>query len=106
LATKGLAQEVETFQCTVHAGNTIEITQSRIEFQDYCQHIFTDMSNGSVGIVQKIDFEIRPDLGFTAFKTSRKEVLDNPSVCLSVRLSVAFVANSHGRKGQPIELKL
>jgi len=44
--------------------------------------------NGSIGIVQKIDFEIRPDLGCT--KTSRKVVLDNPSVCvcLSVLLSL------------------
>jgi len=28
-----------------------------------------------------------------------------PSVGLSVRLAVAFVANSHGRKGELIELK-
>ena len=40
--------------------------------------------NGSIGVVQKIDFEIRPDLGCTTPKTSRKVVLDNPSVCLSV----------------------
>jgi len=40
--------------------------------------------NGSIGIVQKIDFEIRPDLGCTTPKTSRKVALDNPSVCLSV----------------------
>ena len=39
------------------------------------------------------------------FKTSRKVALDNPSVCLFdgqtvfVRPAVAFVANSHGRKG-------
>jgi len=45
----------------------------------YCFHV-----NGSIGIVQKIDFEIRPDLGCTALKTSRKVILDNPSVCLSV----------------------
>jgi len=38
--------------------------------------------------VQKIEFEIRPDLGCTTFKTSRKVVLDNPSVCVSVYLSV------------------
>ena len=43
--------------------------------------------NGSIGIVQKIDFEIRPDLGCTTPKTSRKVVLDDPSVCLSVCLS-------------------
>jgi len=59
----------------------------------------TSMSHGSVGIVQKIDLEIRPDLGCTTFKTSRKVVLDSPSVCLSVHLAVAFVANSHGRTG-------
>jgi len=44
--------------------------------------------NGIIGIVQKNDFEIRPDLGCTTLKTSRKVVLDNPSVCLSVRPSV------------------
>jgi len=44
--------------------------------------------NGSIGIVQKIEFEIRPDLGCTTPETSRKVVLDNPSVCLSVCLSV------------------
>ena len=44
--------------------------------------------NESIGIVQKIDFEIRPDLGCTTPKTSRKVVLDNPSVCLSVCLAV------------------
>ena len=27
-------------------------------------------------------------------------------VCVSVRLAVAFLASSHGRKGKPIELKL
>ena len=59
--------------------------------------------NGSIGI----DFEIRSDLGCTTLKTSRnKVVLDNPSVCLSVCLTVAFPASSHGRKGKPIELKL
>ena len=42
--------------------------------------------NGSIGILQKIDFEIRPDLGCTTPKTARKVVLDNPSVCLSVCL--------------------
>ena len=49
--------------------------------------------NRSIGIVQKIDFEIRPDLGCTTLKTSRKVVLDNPSVCLSVCLAVAFPAS-------------
>jgi len=44
--------------------------------------------NGSIGIVQKIGFEIRPDLGCTTLKTSRKVVLENPSVCLSVCVSV------------------
>ena len=39
--------------------------------------------NGNISIVQKIDFDIRPDLGCTTLKTSRKVVLDNPSVCLS-----------------------
>jgi len=48
---------------------------------------FTFMSHKSVGIVKK-KFEIRPDLGCSTFKTSRKLILDNPSVCLSVCLSV------------------
>jgi len=71
--------------------------------------------NGSIGIVQKIDFEIRPDLGCTTLNTPRKVVLDNQGVCVcvcvcvclsvcpsvrpSVRLAVAFPASSHGRKG-------
>jgi len=51
--------------------------------------------NGSIGIVQKIDFEIRPDLGCT--KTSRKVVLDNPSVCLCVCVSVCLSVCLSGR---------
>jgi len=39
---------------------------------------------GRIGIVHKIEFEIRPDFGCTDLKTSRKVVLDNPSVCLAV----------------------
>jgi len=50
------------------------------------------------GIVQNIEFEIRLDLGCTIFKTSRKVILDNPSVCVSVCLAVAFVTYSHERK--------
>jgi len=72
---------------------------------DYYLHV-----NGSTDIVQKIEFEIRPDLGCTVLKKSRKVVLDKPSVCLSVYLSaclaVSFSASSHGLKGRPIELKL
>ena len=70
-------------------------------FQPFYFHV-----NGSIGIVQKIEFKIRPDLRCTTFKTSRKVVLDNPSECLSVCRAVSFSANSHGRKGKPIELKL
>ena len=44
--------------------------------------------NGSIGIVQKIEFEIRPDLGCTTFKTSRKVAFDYPSVGLCICLSV------------------
>jgi len=55
--------------------------------------------NRSIGIVQEIDFEIRPDLGCTTLKMSRKVVLDKPSVCLSVCPAAAFPASSHGRKG-------
>ena len=54
----------------------------------YCLYYFH--VNGSIGIVQKIDFEIRPDLWCTTPKTSRKVVLDNPSVCLSVCLAVCL----------------
>jgi len=39
--------------------------------------------NGSIGIAQKIEFEIRPDLGCATLKASIKVVLDNPSVCVS-----------------------
>ena len=49
-------------------------------------------------ILQKLEFEIKPDLGCTACKTSRKVVLDNPSLCVCVCrhvcLAVAFAANS------------
>jgi len=48
--------------------------------------------NGSIGIVQKIEFEMRPDLGCITFKTSIKEVLDNPSVCLSVCVPICLCA--------------
>ena len=44
--------------------------------------------NRSIGIVQKIDFEIRPDLGYKTLKTSIKVVLNNPSVRPSVLLSL------------------
>jgi len=64
------------------------------------------MSHEIIGIVQKLEFEIRLDLGCTTMETSRKVVLDNPAVCLSVCLAVAFSANTHGSKGYPIELKL
>ena len=77
------------------------------------------LSHGSIGIVQKIEFEIRTGLGCTTIETSRKVVLDSPSVCVrvclcvsaresdcpSVGLAVAFSANSHGCKGKPIEIK-
>jgi len=48
---------------------------------------FNSHVNGSNGIVQKNDFDIRSDLGCTTLETSRKVVLDNPSVCQSVCLS-------------------
>ena len=41
------------------------------------------MSHGKVGIMQKLEFEMRPDVGCTTFKTSRIVVLDNPSVSVS-----------------------
>jgi len=57
-------------------------------FSTLIDFLFYFYVNGSIGIVQKIDFEIRPDLGCTTLKTSRKVVLDNPPVCLSVLLSL------------------
>jgi len=55
--------------------------------------------NGIV-IVQKIDFEIRPDLGCTTLKTSGKGFWTiRLCVCPSVCLTVAFPANSHASKG-------
>jgi len=50
--------------------------------------------NRSIGIVQKIEFEIRPDLGCTYVKPSkyREKFLDNPSVCLSICLSICLAA--------------
>jgi len=44
------------------------------------------MSHVSVGIVRKIEFEIRPDLRCKTIDMSRKVVLDNLCVCLSVLL--------------------
>jgi len=41
--------------------------------------------HGSIGIEQKIGFEIR-DLGFTTIETSRERVLVNPSAYLSILL--------------------
>jgi len=63
------------------------------------QAFFTSMSMEVLASCKKS--EIRPDLGCTTFKTSRNVVLDNPTVCvcLSVYLAVAFLANSHERKG-------
>ena len=59
-----------------------------------CEHdvcvVYYFHINGSIGIVKKIEFEIRPDLRCTTFKTSRKVVLDNPSVCVSVSRSLTF----------------
>jgi len=49
------------------------------------ERFYTYMSHGSVGIVQKIDFEIRPDLGCTTIKTSRKVVL---TIGVSVLMSL------------------
>jgi len=67
------------------------------------------MSHGNIGIVQKIEFEIRPEWGCTTIETPKKSGYGHSVcvyVCVSVRLAVAFLANSQGRKGQPIELKL
>jgi len=58
------------------------------------------MSHGSIGIVQKIELEIRPDMGWTTIETSEKVVLDKPSVFLSVCLAVTVPvpAFSHGHE--------
>ena len=42
-----------------------DIVEKKFLPQDFYFHV-----NGSIGIVQKIEFEIRPDLGCTTFKTS------------------------------------
>jgi len=58
------------------------------------------MSHENIGVVQKIEFEIiRTALGCTTIETSRKVVLDNPSVGLSACLYEAFSVKSHWRKG-------
>jgi len=44
----------------------------------------TSMSMEVLASCKKNDFEIRPDLGCTTIETSRKVVLDDMSVCLSV----------------------
>ena len=72
------------FELTVSRMGSLKLIKLRLYRTGQPQSgSFNSMSNGSVGIVQKIDFEIRPDLGCTALKTSRKAVLDNLSVCLS-----------------------
>ena len=45
--------------------------------------------NGRIGIVQNSEYEIRRDLGCTTLETSRKVVLDNPSVRVCVCLSLS-----------------
>ena len=59
--------------------------------------------NGSIGIRAKNRLRDMTGFGMYTLKTSRKVVLDNPSVCLSVgpsvRLAVAFPASCHGCKG-------
>ena len=65
------------------------------------------MLHERVVIVQNIKFEMRLDFGCSTFETSRKVVLDNPSVsvclCVSVCLPVGFAGayptNSHGCEG-------
>ena len=53
-------------------------------------YLFYFHVNGSIGIVQKIDFELRPDSGCTTLKTSNKVVLNIPSLCMSVCVSVCL----------------
>ena len=51
---------------------------------------------------KKNEFEIRPDFGYAVRPSKRQEKWFWSicvSVCRSVRLAVAFVANPHGRKG-------
>jgi len=72
-------------------GGSIALVSFSARVRDKCENQYYFHVNGSIGIVQKIDFEIRPDLGCTTPKTSRKVVLDNPSVCLSVCPSVSVL---------------
>jgi len=64
--------------------------------------------NGSIGIVQKIEFEIRPDLGCRYnLQNVEKSGFGQPvCVCVSGCLAVDFAANFHERKGEPIDSKL
>jgi len=60
------------------------------------------MSHASVGIVGKIEFAIRLDLGMYNHQNGEKSGFGQSvamSACLSVCLDVAFLANSHGRTG-------
>jgi len=50
-----------------------------------------------VGIVRKIEFEIRPDLGCTTIKTSRNVTLDNECKMVLI-MRFLFVIFVHVRK--------
>jgi len=60
---------------------------------------FYSMPHESVGIVQNVDCETRPDLGCTYKLQNVEKSGFEQSVRVSVCLPVAFVASSHGRKG-------
>jgi len=62
------------------------------------QLIVASMFHVSDGIVQKIEFEIRPNLGCTVQPSKRREKWFRTirlCVRLSICLAVAFLANSH-----------
>jgi len=76
---------------SIHKPQFLRCIQRLVAFHDLTHNrhrLYYFHVNGSIGIVQKIDYEITPDLGCTTLKTSKEVGLDNPSVCLPVCLSV------------------
>ena len=74
---------------------------------------FTTMSNGTIGAVQKIEFEIRPKDVQPSKRPEKWFRTISLCVCVCVCVSVCpsvllwlFSANSHGRMYKQIELKL
>jgi len=72
---------------------------------------FTSMSHGSIGILQINGVFDKTGFGMYNQQSVEKSDFEQSicvcvCVCVPVRLAVTLLANSHGRKGKPIELKL